>query len=65
MIRYWLGRASFSFLIVATFLVWEGYQISQGRLVPNKSWQMVLCYIGAALCFALFLVGAHERHRGQ
>jgi hypothetical protein len=57
----WLSRLSVSFLIVAAWLFWLGYQgmkshtFSQGRVV--------LCYVSAFLAFSLFLLGTRERHR--
>jgi hypothetical protein len=59
--RRWLSRLSVSFLIVAAWLFYLGYQggknhtFSQGRIV--------LCYISAFLSFSLFLLGTRERHR--
>jgi hypothetical protein len=56
--RRWLARLSFSFLIVAVYLVWTGThhpEFGQGR--------RMLFYVGAALAFVLFLMGTRERHR--
>ena len=56
----WLARFSFSFLIVAVYLAYTGFnhpELGQGR--------KILYYAGAALAFGLFLMGTRERHRPQ
>jgi hypothetical protein len=61
--RDWLERLSFSMLIVATVLAWEGYQSVQGRRGPVPTSHIVLLFAGAAICFIVALIGARLRHR--
>ena len=60
--RRWLGRFSFSFLIVGFFLAWEGYKrytLLGGRL----DWRAALYLLAAMLSLVLGMVGVRERHR--
>lgn len=63
MTRRWLGRLSFSFLVVAFFLAWEGHRryVMSGGVVDD--WRTLLDFIGAALAMLLGLSGLRERHR--
>jgi hypothetical protein len=61
--RDWLERLSFSMLIVATVLAWEGYQSFQGGRGPVPQSHIVLLFAGAVLCYVLGLIGARLRHR--
>jgi hypothetical protein len=60
--RRWLARLSFSFLILAAVLAWEGYKSSK---VPDGTKTSTLYFVAAAACFALFLTGVRERHREE
>jgi len=53
--RTWLARLSFSFLIVAFALAWQGYKTGGSRAT--------VYYAGAAAAFAVGLIGVRERHR--
>lgn len=60
--RRWLARLSFSFLILALWIFWLGYQGSrQHTLSPGR---VTLCYVAGFMGLALFLMGTRERHRG-
>jgi hypothetical protein len=57
--RKWLARLSFSFLILAAVLAWEGHRAGQaGR-------NGLLHYAGAVVLVGLGLVGLRERHRSE
>ena len=58
-----LARFSFSFLILAGWLAWEGYQITIGSAPPNRAGYAPLFFAGAAVCFALGVNGLRQRHR--
>jgi hypothetical protein len=53
--RTWLARLSFSFLIVAFVLAWQGYKTGGSRAPTH--------YLGAAAAFGVGLAGVRERHR--
>ena len=59
--RRWLGRLSFSFLIVAIFLVYSGYRGMEQHVVSPA--RAVFYFLGALLAFVLFLLGVRARHR--
>lgn len=61
--RKWLARLSFSFIVVAAVLAWEGWRIRRGDRGPGREWQAYACIAGAAICFGLGLRGVRERHR--
>jgi hypothetical protein len=61
--RRWLGRLSFSFLIVSLWLIWLGYHGVHDRTMSQG--RVTLCYIAAFMAFSLFLMGTRERHRGD
>jgi hypothetical protein len=61
--RRWLARLSFSFLIIALWLFWIGYQGSTHHTLNGG--RIMLCYVAAFLAFSLFLWGVRERHRGE
>ena len=61
--RNWLARFSFSFIIVAAVLAWEGYQTRRGTRPARPAWAAYAFVAGAALCFGLGLRGVRERHR--
>lgn len=59
--RRWLGRLSFSFLVVAFFLLWQGYERfkSAGDMAD---WRTALYFGAAGASLALALLGLRERH---
>jgi hypothetical protein len=61
--RYWLGRFSFSFLIVGCVLIWEAFQTAQGNNGPISWPRIVLYAVGGGACFIAGLVGIKIRHR--
>ena len=63
--RRWLGRLSFSFLVVAFFLGWEGHRRYVMLGGAARDWRMLLDFIGAALALLMGLRGLRERHKGR
>ena len=61
--RKWLARLSFSFMLVAAVLAWEGYKSLRGDRGEVSDTRVALCFVGAAIGFALGFAGARERHR--
>ena len=61
--RRWLARLGFSFLIIALWLFWIGYQGSTHHTLSGA--RILLCYVAAFLGFSLFLWGTRERHRRE
>ena len=57
--RKWLARLSFSFLILAAVLVWEG------RRAHERGDSATPRYLLAALFAAAGIAGITERHRHQ
>jgi hypothetical protein len=55
--RKWLARFSFSFLVLAAVLVWEG------RKARERGDSATLHYIGAAVLAGAAFAGMRERHR--
>ena len=64
-IRRWLGRFAFSFVIIAIVCLWEGYKAlgTEGR--EQRPTRVVLCFIGAGASMALAGAGMRERHRSD
>jgi hypothetical protein len=60
--RIWFKRLAMSFFAVAFLLIYYGYQKSK---VEGNSAEVVMMYIGAALCAAAGLAGVRERHRSD
>jgi peptidoglycan/LPS O-acetylase OafA/YrhL len=60
--RKWLARLSFSFLIIAVFLGYQGYMGLQGRLDISPTLAGVYL-VAAAMAMSLFFAGVRERHR--
>jgi hypothetical protein len=61
--RYWLGRLSFSFLIGAVVLEWEGFKLL-GEGVEGDMKMRAFGYIaGGVVLFGLALAGARIRYR--
>jgi hypothetical protein len=56
--RKWLARLSFSFLILAAVLAWEGRRAAQAGRSAN------VYYAAAIVLVGLGLAGIRERHRG-
>lgn len=61
--RYWLGRLSFSFLVIAFFLGWEGRKryLAAGGAIAD--WRTLLDFVAAVLAVGIALMGLRERHR--
>ncbi len=64
MIRRWLARLSFSFLVLAVVFAWEGHRSSTGERGPEKKGNAPALYLAAALALGAGLAGIRERHRG-
>jgi hypothetical protein len=54
----WLARLSYSFIIVAAVLLWQG-----SKLAPSQGMKRTLCYGGALVCIVLGAMGVRARHR--
>jgi hypothetical protein len=61
--RRWLARLSFSFMILAAVLAWEGYRTQRGDRGAGQETKTYAFYAAAAVCFGLGLRGVRERHR--
>ena len=61
--RRWLARLSFSFLVIAFFLAWEGYQRYRSLGPSGADWHVLLYWFAAALSSVLAFIGISERHR--
>jgi hypothetical protein len=59
----WLGRFSFSFLVIGFFLAWEGYKRYTAANAQAGDWRTTLYFIGAMASVALGFTGLRERHR--
>jgi hypothetical protein len=59
--RRWLGRLSFTFLVVAFFLGYEGYRRYQ-ILRGEADWKVMLDWFGATVSIVLAFTGLSERH---
>lgn len=60
--RQWLGRLSFSFLVVAFLLTWQGYKRFHDA-GDASDWRTVLYFGAAGASLVLALTGLRERHR--
>lgn len=60
LMRTWLARLAFSFIVLAAALAWTAYRTSQER--PG-AWTIVAMYCAAALLLGIGLAGMRERHR--
>ena len=58
--RRWLARLSTSFLIIAVWLAYVAWKGQQTHALHQG--QILLCYGGAAVCFAMFIMGVRARH---
>ena len=61
--RKWLARLSFSLIIVAAVLAYEGRQVMRGERGTRPAWAAYALFAGAAVCLGLGLRGVRERHR--
>ena len=61
--RKWLARLSFSLIIVAAVLAYEGYHTHHGNRPTRPRWAAYVFIGAAALCFGVGLRGVRERHR--
>lgn len=61
--RKWLARLSFSLVIVAAVLAYEGYHTHYGNRPTRPRWAAYAFVAGAALCFGVGLSGVRDRHR--
>jgi hypothetical protein len=58
----WLARFSFTFLVLAGLLIWQGYRELTVTSSPNI-WRIGLYFIGAGVSVGLAFRGIRERHR--
>jgi hypothetical protein len=59
--RRWLARFAFSFLLIAFYLGYVGYQGALNHTLSRN--RVILLYFAAMLSFVLFVMGTRERHR--
>jgi hypothetical protein len=60
----WLARLSTSFLILAGFLIYQGYKELTGPF-PVVKWRIGLYFVAAGISIGLAIRGVQERHRGD
>jgi len=65
MLRRWLIRLSWSFLIVALALTYDSWRGQSGQGPYRPPWRITLQYAVAAVLFVLFIAGTKLRHRGE
>jgi hypothetical protein len=58
--RRWLARLSWSFCIVAVWLLFEAHLLN---LHGGPAWQIILLVVGAAASLGLGAAGVRARHR--
>lgn len=61
--RHWVGRFSFTFLVIAFFLGWEAYKKYSGIPDERTDWRTILYCLGAAASLLLAFTGLRERYR--
>ena len=61
--RRWLARLSFSFLVIAFFLAWEGYKRYQAIGSSQPDGRVMLDWFAAVLSAVLAFMGLSRRHR--
>jgi predicted membrane protein len=61
--RHWLGRLSFSFIIIGAVLLWESYKILSGRMIGVPAWRVGLYLAGAVCALVVGALGIRQRHR--
>jgi hypothetical protein len=59
----WLARLSFSFLILAALLFWEGYTLMTRPAAGPPPARVWLYFLAAGLAAGLSMKGMRERHR--
>jgi hypothetical protein len=57
----WLSRLSFSFVIIAAFLMWQAFHVAPD--VEGAGWRRALYLLSAAMAMALGVAGIRARHR--
>jgi hypothetical protein len=62
--KTWIARFSFSFVVIALWLAWEGYRRISGRGGEPGDGRATLYFVAAAMAFSLGVAGLRERHRG-
>src|SRR5258708_12848322 len=62
--RRWLARFSFSFLVIAFFLGYEGYK-RFSAMGGQAVWRTMLDFFGATVCVLLSFTGLRKRHRNE
>jgi hypothetical protein len=60
----WLARFSFTFLVVAGLLAWQGYRELTTFAQP-KIWRVGLYFLAAGIGVGLAAKGVRERHRSD
>ncbi len=60
MLLHWVGRFSFTFLILAFLLGWQGRKLDEAGDQRNK---VRLYYAGSAVCLVAGMIGVRLRHR--
>ena len=58
--RRWLGRLSFSFFILAFWLLYTAYNGLKNHSL--EQWRAMIIFTGALFSFVLGLMGIRERH---
>ena len=61
--RRWLARLSFSFIILALVLGWDAWRSLRGHTAPRPQWRIQVQFVAAAACVVLGLIGTAMRHR--
>jgi hypothetical protein len=62
LLRNWLARLSFSFLIIALVLGWEGFKLLGNGGASQSSLRVMEYFAGAVAGFVLALIGARIRY---
>lgn len=60
----WLARFSFSFLVLAGLLAWQGYRELTTFSHP-KLWRVGMYFLAAGIGVGLSAKGVRERHRSE
>jgi hypothetical protein len=63
-VNRWLARFSFTFLVVAGLLAWQGYRELTQSTRPN-AWRVGLYFLAAGIGVGLAVKGVRERHRSD
>lgn len=59
----WLGRFSYSFIIIGAVLLWESYKVFSGRVAGVPTWRVGLYLAGAVCALVVGVLGIRQRHR--